>query len=256
MSEPRRAVVTGSSSGIGAAVVERLLRAGWAVTGWDRRKPEDEPARQESGTGPNAHGAGCSAVDWREVDVRDADAVHAAAAEVPEAELLVNSAGVGAIAPSSELRSRTWDRVIEVNLSGTFHCSQALFPALSTRGGLVVNVASVMAHRAVPGRAAYCASKAGVVMLTEVLGVEWAEHGVRVLAVSPGYVRTPLVEKGFAGGGLDESAITARTPLGRLAEPAEVADLVLDLTGERFGYMTATTVRFDGGWVADGVFPR
>ena len=256
MSEPRRAVVTGSSSGIGAAVAERLLRAGWAVTGWDRQKPENGPARQAPETAPGAHGTEGASVDWREVDVRDADAVHTAAAEVPEADLLVNSAGVGAIAPSAELRARTWDRVIGVNLSGTFHCSQALLPALSTRGGLVVNIASVMAHRAVPGRAAYCASKAGVVMLTEVLGVEWAEHGVRVLAVSPGYVRTPLVEKGLTGGGLDESAITARTPLGRLAEPAEVADLVLDLAGERFGYMTATTVRFDGGWVADGVFPR
>ncbi len=238
MSEQRRAVVTGSSSGIGAAVAERLVEDGWAVTGWDRR-PGD-------GTG----------VEWREVDVCDADAVRAAAEEVPAADLLVNSAGVGAIAPSAELRPQTWERVVGVNLNGTFYCSQALFPALAARRGLVVNIASVMAHRAVAGRAAYCASKAGVVMLTEVLGVEWAEHGVRVLAVSPAYVRTPLVEKGFVNGNLDEAAIAARTPLGRLAEPAEVAGLVLDLAGERYAYMTATTLRFDGGWVADGVFPR
>ncbi|MDX3311417.1 SDR family NAD(P)-dependent oxidoreductase [Streptomyces sp. NPDC054884] len=238
MSEQRRAVVTGAASGIGAAVAGRLLRAGWAVTGWDRRSGTD------------------SGIDWHTVDVRDAEAVHAAAEAVPEADLLVNSAGVGAIAPSAELRPKTWERVLGVNLSGTFYCAQALFPALAARGGLVVNVASVMAHRAVPGRAAYCASKAGVVMLTEVLGVEWAEHGVRVLAVSPAYVRTPLVEKGFENGNLDEAAIAARTPLGRLATPDEVADLVLDLTGDRFAYMTASTLRFDGGWVADGVFPR
>ncbi|MGW2014039.1 SDR family NAD(P)-dependent oxidoreductase [Streptomyces sp. NPDC001927] len=238
MSEQRRAVVTGAASGIGAAVAERLVRVGWAVTGWDRRP----------GTG--------TGIDWHTVDVRDAEDVHAAAEAVPEADLLVNSAGVGAIAPSAELRPQTWERVLGVNLSGTFYCAQALFPALAARGGLVVNVASVMAHRAVPGRAAYCASKAGVVMLTEVLGVEWAEHGVRVLAVSPAYVRTPLVEKGFENGNLDEAAIAARTPLGRLATPGEVADLVLDLTGDRYAYMTATTLRFDGGWVADGVFPR
>lgn len=230
--------MTGAASGIGAAVAGRLLRAGWAVTGWDRRSGTD------------------SGIDWHTVDVRDAEAVHAAAEAVPEADLLVNSAGVGAIAPSAELRPKTWERVLGVNLSGTFYCAQALFPALAARGGLVVNVASVMAHRAVPGRAAYCASKAGVVMLTEVLGVEWAEHGVRVLAVSPAYVRTPLVEKGFENGNLDEAAIAARTPLGRLATPDEVADLVLDLTGDRFAYMTASTLRFDGGWVADGVFPR
>lgn len=230
--------MTGAASGIGAAVAGRLLRAGWAVTGWDRTSGTD------------------SGIDWHTVDVRDAEAVHAAAEAVPEADLLVNSAGVGTIAPSAELRPKTWERVLGVNLSGTFYCSQALFPALAARGGLVVNVASVMAHRAVPGRAAYCASKAGVVMLTEVLGVEWAEHGVRVLAVSPAYVRTPLVEKGFENGNLDEAAIAARTPLGRLATPDEVADLVLGLTGDRFAYMTASTLRFDGGWVADGVFPR
>ncbi|MFF0740140.1 SDR family NAD(P)-dependent oxidoreductase [Streptomyces sp. NPDC004111] len=238
MSGQRRAVVTGAASGIGAAVAERLAEAGWAVTGWDR----------EPGTAPG--------IDWHAVDVRDADAVQAAADAAGETDLLVNSAGVGAIAPSAALRPKTWERVLGVNLSGTFYCAQALFPALSARGGLVVNVASVMAHRAVPGRAAYCASKAGVVMLTEVLGVEWAPQGVRVLAVSPAYVRTPLVEKGFANGNLDEAAIAARTPLGRLATPGEVADLVLDLTGDRYAYMTATTLRFDGGWVADGVFPR
>jgi NAD(P)-dependent dehydrogenase (short-subunit alcohol dehydrogenase family) len=231
-------VVTGAASGIGAAVAERLVRAGWAVTGWDR----------EPGT--------ATGIDWYTVDVRDAAAVNAAAEGVSEADLLVNSAGVGAIAPSAELRPQTWDRVVAVNLSGTFYCAQALFPALASCGGLVVNVASIMAHRAVPGRAAYCASKAGVVMLTEVLGVEWAEHGVRVLAVSPAYVRTPLVQKGIENGNLDEAAIAARTPLGRLATPSEVAEIVLNLTGDQFAYMTASTLRFDGGWVADGVFPR
>lgn len=230
--------MTGAASGIGAAVAERLVRAGWAVTGWDR-----EPGI-------------ATGIDWYTVDVRDAAAVNAAAKGVSEADLLVNSAGVGAIAPSAELRSQTWDRVVAVNLSGTFYCAQALFPALAACGGLVVNVASIMAHRAVPGRAAYCASKAGVVMLTEVLGVEWAEHGVRVLAVSPAYVRTPLVEKGIENGNLDEAAIAARTPLGRLATPSEVAEIVLNLTGDQFAYMTASTLRFDGGWVADGVFPR
>ncbi|AKN73262.1 hypothetical protein QR97_29005 [Streptomyces sp. PBH53] len=239
MSRQRHAVVTGSSSGIGAAVAARLAGAGWAVTGWDRRA-----------------GDGTGLADWRRVDVSDAESVQAAAREVTETDLLVNSAGVGAIAPSAELKPRTWERVLGVNLSGTFYCAQALFPALSARRGLVVNLASVMAHRAVPGRAAYCASKAGVVMLTETLGVEWAEHGVRVVAVSPGYVRTPLVAEGFANGNLDEAAIAARTPLGRLAEPEEIADLVLTLTGAPFAYLTATTLRFDGGWTADGVFPR
>jgi NAD(P)-dependent dehydrogenase (short-subunit alcohol dehydrogenase family) len=236
--DTRHAVVTGSSSGIGAAVAERLLKAGWRVTGWDR-KPSSTPD-----------------VEHHEVNVADAEAVQAAAENVTGCDLLVNSAGVGGISDSAEMSAAAWNRVVGVNLSGTFFCCQALFPALKASSGLIVNLASIMAHQAEPRRAAYCASKAGVVMLTEVLGVEWAPQGVRTVAISPGYVRTALVDQGFRNGNLDEGLIESRTPLGRLADPGEVAELVHVLASGTLSYLTASTIRFDGGWVAGGGFPR
>ncbi len=145
-----------------------------------------------------------------------------------------------------------WDRVIATNLSGTFYVSQALHPALSRAGGLVVNLASVTAHRAGRGRAAYATSKAAIRMLTEVLGLEWAEDGIRVVALSPSYVRTPMVERALAAGGLDEAAIVRRTPQGRLLDPAEVAAVIHELTGATFAAVTGSTIRVDGGWTANG----
>ncbi|MEU4563481.1 SDR family oxidoreductase [Actinoplanes sp. NPDC023936] len=232
-SSPPRAVVTGAASGIGAAVAARLRAAGWQVVGWDRRPGDD-------------------GLTWRQVDVRDHEQVAAAAADIGRADLLVNSAGVGGRGPAEELAPRAWEKVIGVNLSGTYYCCRALFPALREAGGLVVNIASVAAHQAMVERAAYCSSKAGVVMLTEVLGIEWARHGIRVVAISPGYVRTPLVADGFDRRLLDEEAIIRATPQRRLAEPSEVAELIHTMTGRDLGFLTATTVRFDGGWTASG----
>ncbi|MFI1583684.1 SDR family NAD(P)-dependent oxidoreductase [Embleya sp. NPDC020630] len=145
-----------------------------------------------------------------------------------------------------------WDRVLAVDLNAVFYTSQALHRALSARRGLIVNIASVTAHRAGRNRAAYCTAKAGVVMLTEVLGVEWAADGIRVVGVSPGYTRTPMVERALATGGLDEDRIRARTPQGRLLAADEVAAFVHALTEDTFAAVTATTLPFDGGWTANG----
>ncbi|MFG3701519.1 SDR family NAD(P)-dependent oxidoreductase [Micromonospora sp. NPDC047620] len=230
----RLAVVTGAASGIGAAVARRLVDDGWRVIGWDRR-----PCDADGVTG-------------RQVDVRDYDQVAVAAAEVERADLLVNSAGIGGRGFASELAPAAWERVIGVNLTGTYYCCRAMFPALRRAGGLVVNIASVAAHLAMVEGAAYCSSKAGVAMLTEVLGVEWAAQNIRVIAVSPGYVRTPLVMDGIHRNLLDEETIVRGTPQRRLAEPAEVAELIRALAADELRYLTATTVRFDGGWTASG----
>ena len=144
-----------------------------------------------------------------------------------------------------------WARVVAVDLNGSFFCAQALFPALVAAGGVVVNVASTRAYRPAPGRSAYAAAKAGVVMLTQSLGLEWAPHGVRVVAIAPGYVRTPLVQSLLEDGGLRSDVILERTPLGRMAEPEEIAGLVIALASPAFAFMTATTLIFDGGWLAN-----
>ncbi len=227
------AVVTGAAGGMGVALVRRLLGEGWQVHAWDAEPGEVEGAR------------------WRRVDVADPDGVAAAVAEVETCDLLFNGAGVAAMAPAAEMSPATWSRVIGINLTGTFLCCRALYPALKAAGGVAVNVASTRSYQSAAGRSAYATSKAGVVMLTQSLGLEWAPDGVRVVAIAPGYVRTPMVQHQLDIGGLRRDAILGHTPLGRMAEPEEVADLVLALAGPTFAFMTATTLTFDGGWLAN-----
>jgi NAD(P)-dependent dehydrogenase (short-subunit alcohol dehydrogenase family) len=230
------AVVTGVSSGIGEATARRLIDEGWQVHGWDLGEPR------------------VPGVSWTRVDVSDPESVAAAAAEVAQVALLVNSAGIADRAPASEMRVDQWRRVIDVDLSGTFYCAQALYPALKAHGGVVVNVASIAGHRAFAGRANYCAAKAGVVMLTQVLAQEWAPDGIRVLAISPGFVATDMVVAGIDGGWVSEAAIRGRTPLDRLADPDEIARSIVALAGGAFSYATGTAVIVDGGWTAMGGF--
>jgi NAD(P)-dependent dehydrogenase (short-subunit alcohol dehydrogenase family) len=230
------AVVTGVSSGIGEATARALLADGWEVRGWDLGEPRVD------------------GVVWTRVDVSDPGSVAAAAAEVPAADLLVNSAGIADRAPAAEMRIDQWRRVVDVDLSGTFYCAQAMYPALKARGGVVINVASIAGHRAFAGRANYCAAKAGVVMLTQVLAQEWAPDGIRVLAVSPGFVATEMVVAGIDGGWVSEEAIRGRTPMDRLADPDEIAHSIIALAGGAFSYATGAAVLVDGGWSANGGF--
>jgi NAD(P)-dependent dehydrogenase (short-subunit alcohol dehydrogenase family) len=218
---------------MGQVTAARLVAEGWDVHGWDLRPGEMEGVR------------------WAAVDVSAIDQVQKAAAGISSCDLLFNAAGIAPNGLASEMPADQWARVVAVDLNGTFFCSQALYPALVARKGVVINVASTRAYRPAPGRSAYAAAKAGVVMLTQSLGLEWAPHGVRVIAIAPGYVRTPLVQALLDNGGLRADVIVERTPLGRMAEPEEIADLVLALTGPAFAFMTATTLTFDGGWLAN-----
>jgi NAD(P)-dependent dehydrogenase (short-subunit alcohol dehydrogenase family) len=188
------------------------------------------------------------------VDVSDPGAVNALAAGIASLNLLVNAAGISDRAPAAEMHPDQWRRVIDVDLSGTFYCCQALYPALCVGRGAVVNVASIAGHRSFAGRVNYCAAKAGVVALTEVLALEWAADEVRVLAVSPGFVATEMVRAGIEGGWVSETAIIARTPMRRLATPEEIASLIVAMAGEAFSYVTGTTIVVDGGWLANGGF--
>ena len=117
-------------------------------------------------------------------------------------------------------------------------------------GGSIVNTTSMYGVAAAPGRASYCASKAGVVGLTKVLAIEWAASAVRVNAIGPGYVRTALTEQAEAEGKLDFNALVRRVPVGRLATPAEIADIALFLASDAAAYITGQTLVADGGWTS------
>jgi NAD(P)-dependent dehydrogenase (short-subunit alcohol dehydrogenase family) len=230
------AVVTGGASGIGQACVRELCSRGWDVVGWDLTAGSDAGVR------------------WRKVDVSNYESVETAAAELNSVALLVNAAGVSDRAPAHEMTAVQWERVIRVDLTGVFFCCRALHPALSKARGTVVNIASIAGHRAFAQRANYCAAKAGVVALTEVLGLEWAETGVRVVAVSPGFVATPMMVAGIEAGFITEEDVLARTPQRRLASPEEIAAAIVTLGGEPFGFVTGATLLIDGGWCANGGF--
>jgi NAD(P)-dependent dehydrogenase (short-subunit alcohol dehydrogenase family) len=218
---------------MGGATLRRLVAEGWKVHGWDTSSSAE------------------SEVLWQRVDVADSTAVQAAAAQVASCDLLFNAAGIAPNAPAAEMSPDAWAKVIAINLVGTYNCCRALHPALAKARGVIVNVASTRAYRPAWGRSAYAASKAGIVMLTQSLGLEWAADGVRVIGIAPGYVRTPMVADLLAKGGLRADVILKRTPLKRMAEADEIAGLVIALTGRDFAFMTATTLTFDGGWLAN-----
>jgi len=226
--------VTGGMQGIGAAVAKAFAARGDDVAVLDVQ--EGSPYR---------------------CDVSDGAQVRAAAAAI-EAELgpvgvLVNNAGIAHIAASETLAEADWQRSLDVLATGVFLCSQAFGERmLERREGVIVNISSINATEAFPGRLAYCAAKAAVEMMTKVLAIEWADRGVRVNAVAPGVTRTDMVASAIASGAVDEAMYVGRTPMRRLAEPAEIADAVLFLASDRASFVTGTTLVVDGGWSAFG----
>ena len=168
-------------------------------------------------------------------------------------DVLVNNAGISQVAPSVELSEEEWNRVLGINLSGVFFCSQAVAKVMIKQGkGKIINIASVTGEEAFPMRAAYCVSKSGAIMLTKVLAIEWAQYNIQVNAIAPGYVETELVLNLIRKGLIDVDALKRRIPMQRLAKPEEIAKVAVFLASEDSSYVTGETIIVDGGWVAYG----
>ena len=241
----RTALVTGAASGIGAAVATRLAELGAHVTVLDR---DDEGA---------AKVAAAIGGDSRGLDLTDGAAIDALDVE---ADILVNNAGVQHVAPIEEFDPDQWVLIQRLMLEAPFRLARRLLPGMYQRGwGRLVHVSSVHGHRASPYKSAYVSAKHGLEGLSKVIALEAAGKGVTSNTVCPGYVRTPLVEGQIAAQaethGIDESQVLdevllARTPVKRLVDPEEVADLVGYLCGPGTASITGSSFLLDGGWTA------
>ena len=241
------AVVTGAGSGLGRATAHRLGDEGAAVAAVDL----DVDAAEEIAAEIGERGGSARAY---EVDVTDPAAVKSTvdsvAADLGRPQVLVNSAGIGGFAHTVDETYERWSAILGVNLTGTFLMCQAALPHMLEGGGAIVNVASNAGLMGQPYSAAYCASKGGVVNLTRALSVEYVKRGVRVNAVAPGGMNTPMIA-GFSmpeGVNLKEFA-RVTSPLG-YAEPEEVAGVIAYIASDDSRYMTGSIVSFDGGITA------
>jgi meso-butanediol dehydrogenase / (S,S)-butanediol dehydrogenase / diacetyl reductase len=243
MTAGRVAVVTGAAGGIGSAVSAVLAAAGFAVACLDSRAGH---ARDVAAALPGARGYGA--------DVCDAASVRAAArairSELGDPWLLVNAAGVFSIQRLPDLDEAEWDRLIDTNLKGPFLTCREFLPAMiAARSGCIVNLASTAGVRGGRQRAAYCASKGGLVQLTRSLAIDHGPDGVRVNCVCPGLIDTEMADWIRADpGALDRWAATV--PAGRIGTAGEIADAVAYLASDAASYLHGTVLMADGGVTA------
>ncbi|MCB1445795.1 MAG: SDR family oxidoreductase [Rhizobiaceae bacterium] len=245
----KRTVVTGAARGIGRAIAERLARAGADVVVADRDEAEGAAAAEAI---VNAGGKAAFVA----LDVTDPGSVAHVAETIHRrhgaVDVLVNNAGIVRNAPAAEMSLEDWKSVIDIDLGGVFLCAQAFGRHMVAAGrGAMVNISSICGEIVVhpQPQASYNAAKAGVNLLTKSLAVEWAQSGVRVNAVAPGYVATELTLRGRSNPEWFDTWMRM-TPMRRLGEPGEIANAVLFLAADASSYITGTVLTVDGGYTA------
>ncbi len=240
----RVTIVTGAGSGLGRATARRLAseQALVAVLDLDEGAVKDTAAQIES-EGHTARAYACDVSDWASVE----PTVAQVAADLGRPQLLVNCAGVGTFVRTEDETPENWARIIGVNLTGTFLTCRSVIPHLLGGGGVIVNVASNAGLMGQPYSAAYCASKGGVVNLTRALAVEYRARGVRVNAIAPGGMNTPMIQSfGFPEGATADDFASITSPIG-YAEPEEQAALIAFIASDEGRYMIGQIVSMDGG---------
>lgn len=248
------ALVTGASRGIGLATATAFAEAGADVL-LSSRKAEALEAAVEGIR--EAEGPVAGRVEWFAANAGEPDQIAACVAACIErfgrVDVLVNNAGISFIAPAEDTAAEQWRRVLEVNLTGPFLLSQAFGRMMLEAGiGSIVNVASIAGLRGVADRAAYNASKHGLVGLTRTLAAEWGGRGVRVNAVCPGWVKTEMDVADQAAGGYVDTDIVEQVPMGRFAAPDDIAAAIAFLADPASsGFVNGVTLPVDGGWTAD-----
>jgi NAD(P)-dependent dehydrogenase (short-subunit alcohol dehydrogenase family) len=242
------AVVTGAAQGVGFETAQLFATQGYHVVMTDVQPIDGPAACIEAGGGR---------VEALVGDVSSEAFVNSLAAHVADnhgaADVLVNNAGISLIQPAEDTTVEQWQRVMNVNLLGPFLlCRHLGRPMLARRSGSIVNVASVAGLGGVIHRAAYNASKHGLIGLTRTLAGEWGGRGVRVNAVCPGWIKTEMDVKDMASGAYTDDDIVDRVPLARFAKPGDVAAAIAFLADDRCSaFISGVTLPVDGGWTGD-----
>ena len=230
-------LITGGARGQGAAHAERLAREGATVFACDVLHDEGGALAER------LRGDGLD-VTYRGLDVTDATAWQVLVKEIGRIDVLINNAGIIHVAPIQEQARGAWDATLAVNLTGAMLGIQAVVPGMRSRGGSVINIASIFGVVGAPGYAAYCASKAGLIALTKVAALELAGDNIRVNVIVPGGVSTPMNEHEKEGGVIPD------TPLRRRAHPSEISGAVVFLASEDSSFVTGSELVVDGGYLA------
>ncbi|MCH8466232.1 MAG: 3-hydroxybutyrate dehydrogenase [Roseinatronobacter sp.] len=251
----KRAVVTGSNSGIGLGIARELARAGAEVvinSFSDTSEDHALAAELSAETGV--------AVRYIQADMSKPEQCRALIEAAGGCDILVNNAGIQHVAKLEEFPSEKWDAIIAINLSSAFHASAVALPGMYAKGwGRVINIASAHGLTASPYKSAYVAAKHGVVGLSKVTALEAAGKGVTCNAICPGYVLTPIVEKQIPDQmkthGMDREKVIkqvmlARQPSGEFATAAQIGGTVVFLCSDAAAQITGTTISVDGGWTA------
>jgi NAD(P)-dependent dehydrogenase (short-subunit alcohol dehydrogenase family) len=245
-------IVAGNGRGLSPGIAHRFGQAGAHVV------IADTDARTGEDTARALQGEGFSAA-YEVLDLRDQSQVTALVRRVVEdrerIDVWVNNLSVARKGAAEALTREAWQESVDTILSGTFYCSQAAGRHMLAQGrGVIVNVTSVDGYQAIEDNAASCAAHAGLVMLTQALGIEWASRGVRVVGIAPGALTTDFAQDGANEGSDVGRAYERRTPQRRIGAVEEVAEAILYLTSEEASYVTAETMRVDGGWTAYQLF--
>jgi len=246
----KRALITGSSRGIGKQIAIEMAKEG-AIIGVNATKLENTQStiKEIENLGGIAYAVPGNLSD----PVNCRKVVEDFSSKAGGIDILVNNAGINFTAPIEKLDLRSWDELMAVNLRAAYLCSKYAIPYMKKkRWGRIINLASLLSFIGLPERAAYAASKAGVLGLTRVLALELAPYNVTVNAIAPGFIETEMVRARIREGKLNAERLTRRIPMRRMGTPKDVARAVVFLASDDAAYMTGQVIIIDGGYLAQG----
>jgi 2-deoxy-D-gluconate 3-dehydrogenase len=246
--QDRIAIVTGSTSGIGKSIAIGFAHEGATVVVCGRREELAKSIAADLVSG--GHKATAIRLDVTSPESIDS-LIDQVLGQFGRIDILVNNSGISPVWKRAEDTSKeVWDQIMQTNLTGTFLCAQAVGRAMiQQKSGKIINMASVGGEVAMPRLIAYCASKAGIVMLTKVLAVEWAQHGILVNAIGPAFVETDFTA-GLRASERIYADLKSKNALNRFAKPEEIVGAAVFLASDDSNYITGQTIFVDGGWLA------